>query len=198
MKSSVRLIASVIALSLSSSLAFAQVDGGGFGNRSDGNMGNRPESTIGNRPDGGKDMQSGKKPGKKPKNEMTEQEISDAIVSHLYTTPVYMFCVSAEFGDSTVYVTSVQEIDSVQLTKKYDFLRYRSYYSRQFTDFLSTAYATKNQTTSVFFDKKRSRLLKRFNKILKKYENTKGVHVVFVTEGKFQLKSSEDLSNVII
>lgn len=135
---------------------------------------------------------------RKPKGEPTFQEKSDAIVSNVYTCPVYMFCISAEFGDSTVYFTSVQEVDSVQLTKKYNLLRYRSYYSGQFHDYLSTAFATGNQTTSVFFDKKRSRMIKRFNKIMKKYETAKGTHVVLVTEDKFKLKSAEDLSNVVM
>lgn len=135
---------------------------------------------------------------RKPKGELTFQEKSDAIVSNIYTCPVYMFCISAEFGDSTVYFTSVQEVDSVQLTKKYDLLRYRSYYSGQFHDYLSTAFAADNQTTSVFFDKKRSRMIKRFNKIMKKYETAKGAHVVLVTEDQFKLKSAEDLSNVVM
>ncbi len=135
---------------------------------------------------------------RKPKGELTFQEKSDAIVSNVYTCPVYMFCISAEFGDSTVYFTSVQEVDSVQLTKKYDLLRYRSYYSGQFNDYLSTTIATGNQTTSVFFDRKRSRIIKRFNKIMKKYKAAKGTNVVIVTEDRFKLKSAEDLSNVVL
>lgn len=139
-----------------------------------------------------------RKQNKKSKSEPTFQEQSDAIVSNVYTTPVYMFCISAEFGDSTVYFSGVQEVDNVQLTKKYDLLRYRSYYSGQFHDYVLTAFAANNQTSSVFFDKKRNRVIKRFNKILKKYEAAKGTHVVIVTEDRFKLKSAEDLSNVAL
>ena len=55
-----------------------------------------------------------------------------------------------------------------------------------------------NQTTSVFFDRKRSRIIKRFNKIMKKYKAAKGTNVVIVTEDRFKLKSAEDLSNVVL
>ncbi len=178
MKAFIRLIVPAIALMFVSSFSYGQAEG---------------DKTV---QDKGKAVD--RKQERKPKGEPTFQEKSDAIVANVYTTPVYMFCISAEFGDSTVYFTSVQEVDSVQLTKKYDLLRYRSYYSGQFNDYLSTAFAAQKQTTSVFFDKKRSRAIKRFNKVLKKYEAAKGSHVIIVTEDKFQLRSAEDLSNVVM
>ncbi len=141
---------------------------------------------------------------KQPKKKMTKEEKIKAKQIEMknaavYLTPVYMFCISAEFGDTIVYFTSIQEVDSVQLTKKYDFLYYRSYYSRQFIDWLATAYGTQNQTCAVFFDKDKKKLMKRFTKLLKKYENTKsGMHVVFVTEDRFKLQSVTDLTNVVI
>ncbi len=141
---------------------------------------------------------------KPPKTKMTKEEKIKAKQIEMknaavYLTPVYMFCISAEFGDSMVYFTSIQEIDSAQLTKKYDFLYYRSYYSRQFIDWLATAYGTQNQTSAVFYDKDRKRLMKRFTKLLKKYEEAKnGMRVVFITEDRFKLQSVTDLSNVVI
>ena len=97
-----------------------------------------------------------------------------------------MFAVSAQFGDSIVYVTNLQKVDKAQLTRKYDYLAFRSDYSQQFNKYVTDSYYKANQVTSVVFDKNRKKALKRFNIILKLYERDKAMHLMLVTDDRFQ------------
>ena len=135
---------------------------------------------------------------KKKQKKQERVEKIDTSKSETYITPVYMFSISAEFGDSVVYFTGVQEVADVQLTRKYDYLFFRSDYSYQFTEYLGDHYGTHNQTTTVIFDKDKKKLMKRYTKIMKRYENDPDLQIRLVTESSFQFRAVEDLSNVEI
>ena len=122
----------------------------------------------------------------KEKKKLEKKEKIDTQRAETYTVPVYMFAVSAQFGDSVVYVTNIQKVDGAQLTRKYDYLAFRSNYSHQFNKYVTDSYFKANQVTSVVFDKNRKKALKRFNKILKLYERDRGMHLMLVTDDKFQ------------
>ncbi|MBO4565435.1 MAG: hypothetical protein J5720_08375 [Bacteroidaceae bacterium] len=121
---------------------------------------------------------------KKKAEKIAKLERIDTKKSETYTTPVYLFGISAQFGDSVVYVTNLQKLDNAQLTKKYDYLAFRSDYSNQFRKYIVDTYQMKRPVTSVVFHKDRKKALKRFNKILKRYE--KSMHLMQVTDDKFQ------------
>lgn len=129
---------------------------------------------------------------KKQSKKKQKQEKIDTRKSETYTVPVYMFSVSAEFGDSVVYATGVQEVENAQLTRKYDYLYYRADYSYQFTEYLGNTLGAKNQTTCVFFDKDKKKLVKRFLKVMKRYEADPSIHLVLITADKFHFKAVED------
>ncbi len=120
---------------------------------------------------------------RKKAEKLAKLERIDTKKSETYTTPVYLFGISAQFGDSVVYVTNLQKLDNAQLTKKYDYLAYRSDYSNQFRKFIVDTYRMKRPVTSVVFHKDRKKALKRFNKIMKRYE--KFLHLKQVTDDKF-------------
>ena len=122
----------------------------------------------------------------KERKKLEKQEKIDTRRAETYTVPVYMFAVSAQFGDSIVYVTNLQKVDKAQLTRKYDYLAFRSDYSQQFNKYVTDSYFKANQVTSVVFDKNRKKALKRFNKILKLYERDKAMHLMLVTDDRFQ------------
>ncbi|MBQ7686626.1 MAG: hypothetical protein IJT28_05270 [Bacteroidaceae bacterium] len=122
----------------------------------------------------------------KEKKKLEKKEKIDTQRAETYTVPVYMFAVSAQFGDSVVYVTNIQKVDGAHLTRKYDYLAFRSNYSHQFNKYVTDSYFKANQVTSVVFDKNRKKALKRFNKILKLYERDRGMHLMLVTDDKFQ------------
>ena len=125
------------------------------------------------------------------KKEKEKQAKIDTRRAETYTIPVYMFAISAQFGDSVVYVTNLQKVDGAQLTRKYDYLAFRSEYSRQFNKYVTDAFFRENQVTSVVFDKNRKKALKRFNKILKYYERDKEMHMMLVTDDKFQFTAMQ-------
>lgn len=120
----------------------------------------------------------------------------DTRKTETYTTPVYMFSFSNQFGDSTVYVTGVQEVENAQLTRRYDYLSFRSDYSYQFTRFLGETFGASNQTTSIFYNKDKKKLVKRFLKVMKRYESNPEFKIVMITADKFHFKAVEDYTNL--
>ena len=134
---------------------------------------------------------------KKALEKQLHNEKIDTRRAETYKSPVYMFGVSAMFGDTIVYITDINEVENVELTRKYDYLTYRSEYSYQFTQFLGDKYNCSNQTTSVFFDKNKKKLMKRFTKLMKRYMESKDMKATMIGPDEFKFKVPE-FSNVVI
>ena len=81
---------------------------------------------------------------------------------------VYMYGFAASFNDSTVYFTSLQEIDSVYIDSKTKFLYSRDNYSYQLRDYLS-AHAAENYTCTTVFALNRKAAEKKYAKLRKRY-----------------------------
>lgn len=123
---------------------------------------------------------------KKRRDKQTKQqeEKIDTKKADWYVTTVYLFAASAHFGDSVEYVTDIIALDSVQLTKKYDYLKYRSDFTFGFKQYLADNYGCENQTCAIFYDTKLKKAQKRFNKVLKRAKTNK-MHVTTVSKDKF-------------
>lgn len=104
------------------------------------------------------------------------------------TEKVYMFGFSASFNDSLVYITDIQAVDSVEIEPKTDFLIGRTAYGNQLQFYLSDYKERPNTTCVVFFDKKEDKLRKRYNKILKRYKNSKETILKNLTRDEFSFK----------
>lgn len=91
--------------------------------------------------------------------------------SNNIVTTVYMFGLSTNFNDSTVWMTDVQKVDGAQLKKKTYFLVDRSVYSQQLTDFFS-ANGEPYRTNVVFYDKNLSKLHKLYLKVRARYDSS--------------------------
>ncbi len=81
---------------------------------------------------------------------------------------VYMFGFSASFQDSIIYMTDVQEVDSVWIEGKTKFLVGREQYSHQLKDYL-TAQQQPNRVCIVFFALKKEDAEKKYIKMRKQY-----------------------------
>ena len=81
---------------------------------------------------------------------------------------VYMYGFAASFNDSTVYFTSLQEIDSVYIDSKTKFLYSRDNYSYQLRDYLS-AHGAGNYTCTTVFALNRKAAEKKYAKLRKRY-----------------------------
>lgn len=100
---------------------------------------------------------------------------------------VYIFGCSSAFGDSVIYITDIQELDSTALSKKTKFLPYRSDYSMQLKEKLeSKAFGLKNQTSSVFFAEKKEKLERVHAKLKKRYIEKMQMKVVPLSSSEFK------------
>ena len=79
-------------------------------------------------------------------------------------TTAYMFGFASSFNDSTVYITSVQKVDSVYLSHKNLFLEGRDNYSFQLRDYLESIGEPK-RTCIVMFDRNFKKAEKKWTKL---------------------------------
>lgn len=86
---------------------------------------------------------------------------------------MYMFGFAASFNDSIVHFTDIQEVDSVWIDSKTQFLLSRESYSYQLRDYLADKHQMPFRTCIVVFNQKRSKLEKKYAKMLKLYSNPK-------------------------
>ena len=80
----------------------------------------------------------------------------------------YIFGVAASFNDSIVYFTNVQEVDSVWINDKSDFLLNRSDYSYQLKNYLESQ-GLSRRTCIVSYALKRKAAEKKYTKMRNKY-----------------------------
>lgn len=106
---------------------------------------------------------------------------------------VYMFGVSQQLTDTVIYVTSICEVDSIDLEKRTSFLPYRNYFSMQLEDYVSTNLSKKKQTAAVFYSAKRNKLAKRLYKVKKYYLDNANNRLVVLDENKFKFVHPLDL-----
>lgn len=83
-------------------------------------------------------------------------------------TTAYMFGFASSFNDSTVYITSVQKVDSVYLSHKNLFLEGRDNYSFQLRDYLESIGEPK-RTCIVVFDRNFKKAEKKWAKLYERY-----------------------------
>lgn len=81
---------------------------------------------------------------------------------------VYMFGFASSFNDSTVYITSVQQVDSAYITGKAKFLVSRENYSYQLRDYLEQQGAG-HRTCAVFYALNQKKAEKKWGKLFDKY-----------------------------
>ena len=85
---------------------------------------------------------------------------------------VYMFGFAASFNDTIVHFTEIQPMDSVYLDSKTEFLLGREQYSNALRSYLAGK-DMPHRTCIVIYDKKLSRLQKRYLKMQKLYAGNK-------------------------
>ncbi len=86
---------------------------------------------------------------------------------------MYMFGMAASFNDTIIHFTDIQELDSVWIETKNNFLLERSGYSSQLRDFLTQQQQMGNRTCIVFYNQKRSKLQKEYEKVMRLYTKSK-------------------------
>lgn len=106
---------------------------------------------------------------------------------------IYAFTYGTCFSDSTVYLSTVQQLVGAKLENDSKFLARRSAYSATFKTFLDTKYDA-THTCAVFFATNRTKLEKKYLKLKKKHQK-KGYKVTEIPVTDFTLPALRALPN---
>ena len=103
----------------------------------------------------------------------------------------YMFGFVASFNDSTVYFTNIQQVDSVWVTKKKQFLAGRNQYSNQLREYFAQQRNMPNRTCVVVVNVDRKKLEKKYIKMKNKYlvKSKKPYDVRNISENDFKFEA---------
>ncbi len=101
---------------------------------------------------------------------------------------VYAFGFSASFNDSTVYFTDIQEVDSVWINAKNDFLLNRSEYSYQLRNYFD-GNGQPHRTCIIVYALKRKDIDKKYRKMKEKYTKKGNFDVRYLKEEDFRFKA---------
>lgn len=104
---------------------------------------------------------------------------------------MYMFGFAASFNDTIVHFTDIIEMDSAWIDTKSKFLLGLELYSLQLRNHLAEKESMPGRTTVVLFDKKRSKLEKKYLKMKRLYNGEKNrtrydLRTLSPTEFRFQ------------
>lgn len=100
---------------------------------------------------------------------------------------MFMFGVSFNPLDSTVYFSELQPIEGAHVYKKSKLLYSRNEYSAQLKDYLQNSAGLDKMVTSVSYSPKRNKAEKKFISMKKKFQN-KGFIVKHISSADFSLK----------
>lgn len=107
------------------------------------------------------------------------------------TTKAYLFGFVANFTDSVVYFTDIQEIENVTIQKKTKFLKDRDSYSDQLRYYFADKLNMPHRTCIVSFGLTRKEAEKKYVKMRKLYtEKNAGMYDVrYITENDFKFQA---------
>ena len=94
----------------------------------------------------------------------------------------------ANFSDSIIYVTDIQEIDSIWFDSKSKFLMSRSAYTYQLRNYFTEKLNMPNRTCIVIFGMDRKKAEKKYTKLMKQYtgKNAEKFDVRHISESDFR------------
>ena len=107
------------------------------------------------------------------------------------TTKAYLFGFVANFTDSVVYFTDIQEVDKVTILKKSKFLKDRALYSDQLRYYFTNKLNMPHRTCIVSFGLTRKEAEKKYVKMRKIYTEKSGgrYDVRYITENDFKFQA---------
>ena len=91
-------------------------------------------------------------------------------------------------NDSTVYLSSIQQIPDAELQKGTGFLIGRDIYSSQFKYFLESRFAGK-ETSTVFFDTNKESIEKTYIKVRRLQKRKENSTLIEIPQEKFTLQT---------
>ena len=121
---------------------------------------------------------------------------SSVSAKNIMVPKAYMFGFVASFNDSIIFMTDIQEVDSVWVQDKKKLLAGRSSYAWQLREFFSKNFNLTNRTCVVISDVSRKKVEKKYAQMKKQYV-VKGagkydVHYTDASEFRFTPVNMED------
>lgn len=104
---------------------------------------------------------------------------------------VYVMGVSISFIDSLVYLTDVQAMPDVKLSKD-GFLPQRDDYSYQLRNYLESKDGSRNHTCITYFSEDKAKLQKKAALLIKRYTNNHSAVIRNLTKDEFQYAKPEE------
>ncbi len=139
-------------------------------------------------PGGGRGGKGGK-PGKEMKEAPKEQVVMSRETEKIRET-IYCFGFAGSFQDSISYMTDLQKLDSVSLTKDNKFIVAREEYSSQLNRYFKGK-SDNNMVCAFFYDTKKKKVEKKYAKLRKRYEKAQDVLLRFVPSNEFKFEPVE-------
>lgn len=103
---------------------------------------------------------------------------------------VYAFGYASSFNDSVVYFTNIQEIDSVWINDKNNFLVDRANYSYQLRNYLEST-GLQHRTCIISYALKRKDIEKKYNKLRDKLVKRGGTAIKYIDKESFNFTTVE-------
>lgn len=117
---------------------------------------------------------------------------SEAMAQKLKVVPrIYAFGFSASFNDSVIYITDIQEIDSVWVKSKNEFLVSRNNYSYQLRDYLANKKHEEDRTCVMIYAFKKKDIEKKYVKLKQRYTKKGDFDVKYLTMNDFRFERIE-------
>lgn len=103
----------------------------------------------------------------------------------------YLYGFIANFSDSVIYVTDIQEIDSIWFDSKSKFLISRSAYTSQLREYFTDKLKKPNRTCIVMFGMNRKEAEKKYAKLMKHYTGKKAgrYDIKHLNENEFRFQA---------
>ena len=107
---------------------------------------------------------------------------------------IYVFGLANELNDSTVYMTSIQQLDDAQLQKRTGFLLGRALYSSQLKTYVSKL-GKIHAVSVVYYSKDKKKLAKKYQKMQREYLGEKSVNLCDLLPNQFSFQSIGKVSD---
>ena len=124
---------------------------------------------------------------------LTAVATNSANAKQVKAKQLYMFGFSASFTDSTVYMTSVQDVPGAWIDSKTKFLLGRDSYSYQLSEYLSEKRQQPKRVCLVIYALNRKKAEKQLQKMKRRYvEKAKGAYnVLYIKPEDFKFEAVE-------
>ena len=118
--------------------------------------------------------------------------ITNAYAKREQVPHVYVFGMAASFNDSIVFFTDIQTLAGAWVDTKSGFLQSRDQYAYQLREYLAQKLQQEHRTCIIFYNQKRDKLEKKYQKLRRLYTNPKPgsqqFDVRYINDGNFRFE----------